>query len=103
MIKFALPGIDTFLEDVLEEENLSEKGEKIRLDFVKIFDELGSTAHVRQIVTSQNSEQKQSPGACRRRSRDDDLYTTHSYEIQTHWDERETAVVEDKVFIYLNI
>lgn len=100
MITFALPGIDTFLEDVLEEENLSEKGGKIRLDFVKILDKLGSTAHAREIVTSQNSEQKQSPGTRRGRSGEDDLNTTHSYEVQTHWDERETAVVEDKVFIY---
>lgn len=99
MIKFALPGIDTFLDDVLEEENLSEKGEKTRFDFVKILDELGSTAHAGEIVTSQNNEQKQSPGTRRGRSGDDDLYTTPSYEFQTHWDERETAVVEEVLFI----
>ena len=106
MIQVALPGIDTFLEEVLVKENLSEKGEKIRLNFVDILDKLGSRGG--EIFTSLNNEQEpsetqeQTPEARTGRSEDDlQGYTEHST-VQAHW-AKKSAVTQEKVFICLNV
>lgn len=102
MINVALPGLDVFLEDVLAAENLSEEGEKIRLDFVAILDNLGSNSHVLEIHTSTNNDNESSQEQSQLLRSDDDLvfakgYTEDSKE-QAHWPE--TAVLDEKVFIY---
>lgn len=104
MIKVALPGINAFLEEVLVEENLSEKGEKLRLDFVDILDNLGSNARAGETFTPLSNEQQslvQPPETRTERSEDDDLegYSEHNT-VQAHWP-KESAVIEEKVFIYL--
>lgn len=101
MINVALPGLDVFLEDVLATENLSEKGEKIRLDFVGILDSLGSKPRVPEIYTPTNNDNGSSQEQSQLSRSDDDLvfakgYTQDSTE-QAHWPE-ETAVLDEKVF-----
>ena len=102
MINIALPGLDVFLEEILAHENLSEKGEKLRLDFVAILDNLGSKSRVQEIHTSTNND-NESPQGQSQLSRPGDLvfakgYTEDSTE-QAHWIE-ETAERGEKVFIY---
>ena len=60
MIKFALPGVHEFLEDILAAENLSEKGENLRLEFVSILKNLGSAPQSDEINTV-TSNDKESP------------------------------------------
>lgn len=101
MINYVLPGLDVFLEEILAQENLSEKGEKIRLDFVALLDNLGSKSRVQEIHTSTNNNESLEQSQLSRSS--DDLvfakgYTEDSTE-QAHWPE-ETAVLDEKVFIY---
>lgn len=103
MINVALPGLDVFLEEILAEENLSEKGEKIRLDFVAILDKLGSKTRVVEIQTSTNNDNESPQEQIQLSRSGDDLvfakgYTEDSTE-QAHWPE-ETAVLDEKVFIY---
>lgn len=103
MLNVALPGLDVFLEEVLAEENLSEKGEKIRLDFLDILDNLGSKSRVVEIHTSTSNDNESSQEQSQLSRSDDDLvfakgYTQDSTE-QAHWPE-ETAVLDEKVFIY---
>lgn len=103
MIQFALPGVHEFLEDVLSAENLSEKGEKLRLGFVNILKNLGSAPRVNEIYTVTNND-KESPQEQSQLSRsDDDLVFGKGYSQdnteQAHWPE-ETAVPDEKVFIY---
>lgn len=101
VIKVALPGINGFLEEVLLEENLSEKGEKIRLDFVNILDNLGSEARTGEIFTASNNDQQSShhPPETRAERSGDDLQG-YIEDNTAHWSE-ETAVIEEKVFICL--
>ena len=104
MINVALPGLHVFLEEILAQENLSEKGEKIRLDFVALLDNLGSKLRVQEIHTSTNND-NESPQEQSQLSRSsDDLvfakgYTQESSAEQAHWPE-ETAELDEKVFIY---
>lgn len=103
MINVALPGLDVFLGEVLAEENLSEKGEKIRLDFLDVLDNLGSKSRVVEIHTSTSNDNESSQEQSHLSRSDDDLvfakgYTQDSTE-QAHWPE-ETAVLDEKVFIY---
>ena len=102
MINVALPGLDVFLEEILAQENLSEKGEKKRLDFVAILDNLGSKSPVVEIHTSTNNDESPQEQSQLSRSSDDLVfakgYTQDSTE-QAHWPE-ETAVLDEKVFIY---
>jgi len=106
VIKVALPGINVFLEEVLIEENLSEKGEKIRRDFVDILDNLGSKARSGEIFTplnnNQESSSEQSPEALTERSGDDLQGYTEDNTVQAHWSEK-TAVTGEEVFIYFCI
>lgn len=102
MINIALPGLDVFLEEILAQENLSEKGEKLRLDFVAILDNLGSKSRVQEIHTSTNNN-NESPQGQSQLSRSGDLvfakgYTEDNTE-QAHWPE-ETTERGKKVFIY---
>jgi len=103
VINIALPGLDVFLQEILAQENLSEKGEKIRLDFLTILDNLGSKSRVQEIHTSTNIDNKPPKEQSQLSRSDDDLvfakgYTEVSTE-QAHWSE-ETAVQDEKVFIY---
>ena len=103
MIKVALPGINEFLEEVLVEENLSEKGEKIRRDFVNIFDNLESKTRAGEIFTPLNKDQQSShhsPETRTERSTGDDLQG-YIEDNTARWSE-ETAVIEEKVFICLS-
>lgn len=101
MIKFALPGVYEFLEDILAAEKLSEKGENLRLEFVSILKNLGFTPHTDEIytVTSKESPQQQS---LLLRSDDDPVFNkgySHDNTEQVHWPE-ETAEPDEKVFIH---
>ena len=100
MINNALPGLDVFLEEILVQENLSEKGEKLRLDFVAILDNLGSKSRVQEIHTSTNND-NESPQGQSQLSRSGDLVFAKGYpeDKQAHWPE-ETAERGEKVFIY---
>jgi len=103
VINIALPGLDVFLQEILAQENLSEKGEKIRLDFVTILDNLGSKSHVQEIHTSTSNDNKSPQGQSQLSRSGDDLvfakgYTEDSIE-QAHWP-GEPAVLDEKVFIY---
>ena len=102
MLNVALPGLDVFLEEILAQENLSEKGEKLRLDFVAILDNLGSKSRVQEIHTSTNNDQSPQEQSQLSRSGGDLVfakgYTEDSTE-QAHWPE-ETAEGDEKVFIY---
>lgn len=93
VINIALPGLDVFLEEILAQENLSEKGEKLRLDFVAILDNLGSKSRVQEIHTSTNTN-NESPQGQSQLSRSGDLvfakgYTEDNTE-QAHWPEETT-------------
>ena len=103
MIKLALPGVHEFLEDILAAENLSEKGENLRLEFVSILKNLGSAPQSVEIntVTSNDKESPQQHSLLLRS--DDDLVFNKGYSHdnteQAHWPE-ETAEPDEKVFIY---
>lgn len=102
MINVALPGLHVFLEEVLAAENLSESGEKKRLDFVSTLDSLGSKSRVVEIYTSTNNDNESSREQSQLSRSDDDLvfakgYTQDNTE-QVHWSE-ETAVLDEKVLI----
>lgn len=99
VIKFALPGVHEFLEDILAAENLSEKGENLRLEFVSILKNLGSAPQSDEIntVTSNDKESPQQHSLLLRS--DDDLVFNKGYSHdnteQAHWPE-ETAEPDEK-------
>lgn len=106
VIKIALPGIKEYLEEVLLEEKLSEKGEKIRLYFVDILNNLGSKSLSGEIFTSLTNDQEletshHSLETRTERSKDDLLGYVEDNTVQAHWPEK-TTEIEEKVFIYLH-
>ena len=99
MINVALPGLDVFLEDVLAAENLSENGEKIRLEFLAILDNHGSKSRVVEIHTSTNNDKEPSQEQSQL-ARSGDLVFAKGYKQdiidQDHWPE-ENATLDEKV------
>lgn len=61
MITTALPGIKEFLEEVLVDESLSDKGEQLRHDFVDKLDKLGSKALDSNIIFTTLEKDQRSP------------------------------------------
>ena len=103
VITVALPGIKEFLGEVLVEENLSDKGEQFRLDFVDILDKLGSTAQGNEIYTPLTNDHQppHQSGETHRRKTEDDLQgDIEDNTAQTHWS-AEAVVIGDKVAISL--
>lgn len=76
VITTALPGIKEFLEEVLVDESLSDKGEQLRHDFVDKLDKLGSKALDSKIFTTLEKDQRSphhSPETHREKSAKDDI------------------------------
>lgn len=98
VITVALPGIKEFLGEVLVEENLSDKGEQFRLDFVDILDKLGWTAQGNEIYTPLTNDHQppHQSGETHRRKTEDDLQgDIEDNTAQTHWS-AEAVVIGDK-------
>ena len=96
MITTALPGIKEFLEEVLVDESLSDKGEQLRHDFVDKLDKLGSKALDSKIFTTLEKDQRSphhSPETHREKSAKDDIKDHTKVNLWC----TETVLIRDKV------